>query len=319
MTISNVNPFTTYIEDHRLTSHILSFTLSPSIPLINRHFRSVAYTASYPGMLKECRDFVRKNPDQCAFLSPRTMQLICHIPTDPTKKNCIKKIYHAIKANAQANGNTIVWNEFNLTVILKHIDQEDQDLVKLFEAINRRFHFVPEKARRAKEIRNWMRKNKHLFKEIKNLNLSQCGLKNIPKEITYFKSLIILNLSNNQITSVSAKISKLSKLAILDLSKNQLLSLPAEFASLNKLITLSMHDNQFKQFPDVLLRLPQLKTLNLAFNAIHSFLMTDQDLPAIRKLDISFNQLTQLPQALQYRQHLIDIDFRRVEAGLYKI
>ena len=80
---------------------------------------------------------------------------------------------------------------------------------------------------------------------LSKLNLSDCGLENIPVEIFNLPSLIALNLSDNKITVLPEEISKLNSLEELILNRNYLSNLPKSIADLTSLKKIYLHQNNF--------------------------------------------------------------------------
>lgn len=98
------------------------------------------------------------------------------------------------------------------------------------------------------------------------LDLSSCGLKEIPKDITSLKHITSLNLSNNKLSSVGKIIGQLTHLNKLDLSGNQIKGLPENIGNLTSLKHLNLSHNQIATLPPSLGHLKNLKHLDLRNN-----------------------------------------------------
>lgn len=111
----------------------------------------------------------------------------------------------------------------------------------------------------------------NLKDRIKNgeLNLSSCGLKEIPlKEISGLKHVISLNLSNNKIASVPKGLGTLTHLQRIDLSKNQIKGLPDGVGNLTSLKYFNLSKNQIATLPATFGNLRSLKHLDVSNNPL---------------------------------------------------
>ncbi|KAK6055260.1 leucine Rich repeat-containing domain protein [Cooperia oncophora] len=103
---------------------------------------------------------------------------------------------------------------------------------------------------------------------IRNLELSQNKLKELPPTIGAFTVLKQLHLSENALTELPHEIGMLKNLEILQVQSNKLSSLPDSLVGCTSLKTLNISANSFTQFPVVACHLMSLETLNLAQNTI---------------------------------------------------
>lgn len=87
------------------------------------------------------------------------------------------------------------------------------------------------------------------IKQVRKINLSRLGLKEIPAEVFQHTNLTKLVLSRNAITQIPKEIAKLKNLEVLDLTYNDLTSLPAPLFKLPKLRVLAIGHNKIKKFP----------------------------------------------------------------------
>jgi len=109
------------------------------------------------------------------------------------------------------------------------------------------------------------------------LDLSNQGLKELPKYVLTMTNLEELNLSGNNLTgALPAEVRQLKNLKILDMSNNQMTGIPAEVGQLSNLLVLNLANNQFTGLPNELANLKKLQTLNLSGNAY-----SQQDLDVI--------------------------------------
>jgi Leucine-rich repeat (LRR) protein len=103
---------------------------------------------------------------------------------------------------------------------------------------------------------------------LESLDLSNSGMKKIPKSINKLKSLKVLKLSSNGIKELPEELFELTELRILDLGINQIKSIPKDIKKLGKLRELLLNsnfsapinvENLFNSIPD----LPHLQKLHL--------------------------------------------------------
>lgn len=87
------------------------------------------------------------------------------------------------------------------------------------------------------------------IKQVRKINLSRLGLKEIPAEVFQHTNLTKLVLSRNAITRIPKEMAKLKNLEVLDLTYNDLTSLPAPLFKLPKLRVLAIGHNKIKKFP----------------------------------------------------------------------
>src|SRR5215217_4579862 len=107
------------------------------------------------------------------------------------------------------------------------------------------------------------------------LDLSDCGLTEIPEEVYNFDNLVTLKLDNdpysdsqtrNKISEISPKIGNLKNLTKLSLINNDLIGLPNELAQCKKLITLNLTNNKLSKLNNEVADMASLKTLFLKGN-----------------------------------------------------
>lgn len=119
------------------------------------------------------------------------------------------------------------------------------------------------------------------------LDLSDQGLREVPRSTFEQRNIEVLDLSDNMLTSVQAEIRQLGSLRILNLSNNTLTNIPAELGQLSKLEILDLSNNRLTGLPYELGNLTNLKTLDLRGNAYAA-----ADLEVIKKGLSNTNILT---------------------------
>lgn len=155
------------------------------------------------------------------------------------------------------------------------------------------------------------------IKQVRKINLSRLGLKEIPVEVFQHTNLTKLVLSRNAITRIPKEIAKLKNLEVLDLTYNDLTSLPAPLFKLPKLRVLAIGHNKIKKFPAQIVgssikeliadhnkieklepeSLDGLERLILGYNPIGGQIVT-HSLPCLRYFDFQHTNLSNPPDEL---------------------
>jgi hypothetical protein len=102
----------------------------------------------------------------------------------------------------------------------------------------------------------------------KELDLSGCGIAELPPELAELKQLTVLDLSRNSLKSLPEFVSGLVNLEYLDLSGNELETVPDCIGDLSQLGTLKLGSNRLKTLPESIEKIPLLETLEISGNEI---------------------------------------------------
>ena len=130
------------------------------------------------------------------------------------------------------------------------------------------------------------------------LDLSRCGLTELPQSLGQLGQLQTLGLSGNQLTALPESLGQLAQLQSLDLSGNQLTALPESLGQLAQLQSLDLSGNQLTALPESLGQLAQLQSLDLSGNQLTALPESLGQLAQLQSLVLSGNQLTALPESL---------------------
>ncbi|MDM8552482.1 COR domain-containing protein [Desulfobacterales bacterium HSG2] len=136
------------------------------------------------------------------------------------------------------------------------------------------------------------------LKNLKELNLSHNKLKELPKEIVQFKNLIKLYLRYNQLDRLPEEIVQLKNLTILVLSHNRLNELAEEVTQLKNLSILDLSSNQLSELPEKIAELKNLSMLDLSSNQLSELPEKIAQLKNLTTLNLNFNQLNTLPEEI---------------------
>ncbi|EPB77416.1 leucine Rich repeat-containing domain protein [Ancylostoma ceylanicum] len=126
-----------------------------------------------------------------------------------------------------------------------------------------------------------------LYEVIRNLELSQNKIKELPPDIGSFSVLKQLHLSENALTELPDEIGLLKNLEILNLQSNKLSSLPDSIVGCTSLKTLNLSANNFSQFPVPACHLMSLETLVLAQNTITEL---PDEVSSLNASEVNLNQ-----------------------------
>ncbi|VDM67760.1 unnamed protein product [Strongylus vulgaris] len=126
-----------------------------------------------------------------------------------------------------------------------------------------------------------------LYEIIRNLELSQNKIKELPSDIGSFRALKQLHLAENVLTELPDEIGSLSNLEILNVHSNKLSLLPDSIVGCTSLKTLILSANNFIQFPIPVCHLMSLETVNLAQNTITEL---PDDISSINASELNLNQ-----------------------------
>lgn len=147
-----------------------------------------------------------------------------------------------------------------------------------------------EAVRRAEKIIRGALESKRL-----HLDLSRCGLTELPSSCGDLTQLHVLDLGHNRLSYLPDWLGKLTQLQTLYLQGNQLKSLPEALANLTQLQRLNLGNNQLSLLPDGLGALKQLQTLYLHGNQLHSLPESFSKFEQLRSLNLGNNQFSSLP------------------------
>ncbi len=192
-------------------------------------------------------------------------------------------------------GNETLSNVKKLLDIIKK--NSKLSLVKKADAIN-------------KAIINCLDFDPSLKNSVRNLDLSNKGLKTILPCIGNFPNLKSLYLANNQLTELPDAIRALTELELLSLHKNQLKELPDAIGALTKLEHLFLDNNQLTELPDAIGALTKLENLFLGNNQLTKLPDAIRTLTRLKILFLENNKLTELSKAisdLQGRQVIVKL------------
>ncbi|MCH2048279.1 MAG: leucine-rich repeat protein, partial [Trichodesmium sp. ALOHA_ZT_67] len=108
------------------------------------------------------------------------------------------------------------------------------------------------------------------YQKLKELDLRECKLTEVPGDVWELEQLEVLDLVDNKLTSLPESIGKLSNLTRLYLSGNKLTSLPESIGNLSNLTRLNLDFNKLTSLPESIAKLSNLTYLDLYDNPIET-------------------------------------------------
>ncbi|XP_024516937.1 uncharacterized protein LOC112341277 isoform X1 [Selaginella moellendorffii] len=130
------------------------------------------------------------------------------------------------------------------------------------------------------------------------LDLSDCGLEEIPAQVFGLSELVDLSVAGNRITNLPEEIYKLKNLQRLGLAGNSLRTLPESIGTLTHLQGLWVHGNLLHALPPQIGKLEQLRFLALAGNQLAILPETLSGLKSLEVLSVAGNNLIELPSGI---------------------
>lgn len=148
------------------------------------------------------------------------------------------------------------------------------------------------------------------FTMLKNLNLCQNSLLNVPSSLGNLKHLTVLDLSGNMLEVLPRTFSQIRSLEVLNLSVNRLCTLPPTFGELSNLKQVFLYCNNIGFLPANIRLLTKLEVLDLHKNRLTSIPADIGSLLKMTSLNLAYNRLTDLPMELCSLSMLSSLDAR---------
>jgi Leucine-rich repeat (LRR) protein len=154
----------------------------------------------------------------------------------------------------------------------------------------------------------FLRLAKTKSQQIKLLDLSNCGLTSIPKELSLFENVEELNLSENDLQNTDLSIlSKLNKLKSISFQSCKLRDFPIVVLGLKGLNKLNIFGNRIKQLPEQLYELNGLTELEVGANDLVSISSNIYKLTQLKSFGFDQTKIRTLPTTIVRLKHLKEI------------
>jgi len=157
-------------------------------------------------------------------------------------------------------------------------------------------------------------------KKIKELDLSNKGITELPDELGNFTELKSLNLSYNNITVLPQSICNLINLKKLLLTRNNITKLPVGICNLLQLEILDLSYNSFVKIPSEIGQFSNLSFFDASFCELRTLPLSLTDLIGLKTLNLEENPLVFPPQKVIKRglyavMHYLTLEKRKKEAS----
>ena len=130
------------------------------------------------------------------------------------------------------------------------------------------------------------------------LNLSQKGLTELPKEIGKLENLTTLQLWGNQISEIPKESADLKNLRKLYLFDNQITDISEGITNLRNLEVLNLNQNQISEIPETITNLTRLEVLELNRNHLTEITNSIISLTTLWGLSLQNNYISEIPDAI---------------------
>ena len=145
--------------------------------------------------------------------------------------------------------------------------------------------------------------------QLRNLDLSENELSELPQELIQLRKIENLDISNNLFKVYPKPISNLKSLKTLDVSYNLLEQV--ESLTNSNLENINFFHNNIKTFPRALTSLKKIRILNFGFNYIEKIPEEVSSWRRIETLIFNYNKLKSLPKGMKSWKNLVVVDFHR--------
>ena len=143
---------------------------------------------------------------------------------------------------------------------------------------------------------------------IYEVDLSNSGITEIPKEILLFKNLRVLNLEENDLSNADFSMLKhLPRIRKLDIGRCNLTKIPTSVFSLTNLDELDIYLNKIDELPEELFTLTKLKGLQIGGNYLNSLSPNISKLTNLEWIEFSRTQIWRLPDEMTKLKSLKEI------------
>lgn len=225
---------------------------------------------------------------------------IQQIPVDLLSLNVIEVLrnfnYRLAGYNKIVDPLPIVSSKAELESLEQRLNDCDQFLGMLWAALP--ISDKPELYDDITQIREWLEnpQNQAVLDSVTNLDLKDCGIAQISKELFKLRNLEFLNISANELSILPPSIGQFKKLKKLKAEANYLTELPQEIGQCISLEILKVSENQISKLPKELKHLTSLKKFCISDNELE---LSSEDLEElelynwgqIQRVDLSENPL----------------------------
>ena len=147
----------------------------------------------------------------------------------------------------------------------------------------------------------------HKMEFMRELEISNSGLKDLPDCLTLLKHLETLNASRNILSTFPEVIRTLPNLRKLDLSGNEITCIPLWVFELNQIREFNVMNNKLTTLSENIHMLGNLESLSLSGNSLSVLPATITLLPNLVELDACRNKLRELPVGFERITQMVSL------------
>ncbi|MDW3649861.1 MAG: leucine-rich repeat domain-containing protein [Bacteroidia bacterium] len=153
------------------------------------------------------------------------------------------------------------------------------------------------------------------FKSLQQLSLSSNQLREIPEELGNLTSLTHFDISNNKLNSLPKSFVNLSLLEFINISYNNFNEIPLPIKYLHQIKTIISYDNPIQEIPEFIAKLKFLEYFTLSGCSLTKIPGFIGELSSIKYLDISRNPISHIPKSFIKLESIENLNLRETKIG----
>ena len=156
-------------------------------------------------------------------------------------------------------------------------------------------------------------RDRYKLQDLLELDISDKGINELPKEIGNLTNLRVLIVDNNNIKEFPNELYQLKNLGILSFLKNEISYISEEIINLQELLMFAACHNNIELLPNNFFRLKNLTILCLHGNKLTTLSSNISNLSNLTSITISNNDIAVLPQSMSKLEHLESLDIENTQ------
>jgi len=156
-------------------------------------------------------------------------------------------------------------------------------------------------------------RDRYKLQDLFELDISDKGITELPKEIGNLTNLRMLIADNNNIKELPIEIYQLKKLGLLSCMKNEISYISEEIINLQKLLMFAACHNKIELLPSSFFRLKNLTSFCLHGNKLTALSNDVGNLSNLTSITISNNNISVLPQSISKLEYLNSLDIENTQ------
>lgn len=156
-------------------------------------------------------------------------------------------------------------------------------------------------------------RDSYILQDLWELDISNKGINELPKEIANLTNLRILILDDNNIKEFPDELYQLKKLGLLSCMKNEISYVSEEIINLQELLMFAACHNDISLLPNNFFRLQNLTSFCLHGNKLTALSNEVGNLSNLTSITISNNDIAVLPQSISQLEYLESLDIENTQ------